>query len=102
VELEVLEVWEESDEIQDLSARALGFFESKESKCWREVSETPLNIREKTRYLEVVYSKFLEVRECRKVSQGTPAELFGSELVIIAIPQADPQSFDERKQTKLV
>jgi hypothetical protein len=33
VKLKVLEVWEESNEIQDLSARALGFFEGKESKC---------------------------------------------------------------------
>jgi len=33
MELEVLEVWEESDEIQDLSARAIGLFEGKEPKC---------------------------------------------------------------------
>jgi len=34
VKLEVLEVGEESDEIQDLSARATGISEGKESKCW--------------------------------------------------------------------
>jgi len=34
VELEVLEVREESDEIQDLSARARGLPEGKESKGW--------------------------------------------------------------------
>jgi len=34
VKLEILEVREESDEIQDLSARATGLSEGKESKCW--------------------------------------------------------------------
>ena len=34
VELEVLKVRQESNEIQDLSARSSGLFEGKESKCW--------------------------------------------------------------------
>ena len=100
VELEVLEVREESNEIQDLSARALRFLEGKESKCWREVSEALLDVRHKASYLEMVYSKFLEVRERGKVRQGAPFELFGNELAKVVI--ADSESFDERKQTKLV
>jgi len=34
VELEILEVREETDEIQDLSTRAPGLFEGKKSKRW--------------------------------------------------------------------
>jgi hypothetical protein len=60
VELEVLEVREESNEVQDLSTRALRFFEGKESKCRREVSEVPLDAWHKAGYLEIVYSKLLE------------------------------------------
>jgi hypothetical protein len=97
VELEVLEVREESNEVQDLSTRALRFFEGKESKCRREVSEVPLDAWHKAGYLEIVYSKLLEVRERRKVRQGTPVKLFGSELADTVIPQADSESFDERK-----
>ena len=33
VEFEVLEVWEDTNEIHDLSVRAVGVFESKESEC---------------------------------------------------------------------
>jgi len=49
VELEVLEVREESDEIQDLSARACGLSEGEESKGWREVSEALLNVWHESR-----------------------------------------------------
>ena len=97
MELEVLEVREEPDEVQDLSTRALRLFEGKESKCRREVSEAPLDAWHKAEYLETVYSKLLEVRERRKVRQGTPVKLFGSELADTVIPQADSESFDERK-----
>jgi hypothetical protein len=100
VEFEVLEVREESNEIQDLSARTLRFLEGKESKCWREVSEALLDVRHKAGYLEMVYSKLLEVRERGKVRQGAPLELFGSELAKVVI--ADSESFGEWKQTKLV
>jgi len=34
VKLEVLEVWKEPSEIQDLSAGATGSFEGEELKCW--------------------------------------------------------------------
>jgi hypothetical protein len=37
------------------------------------------------------------VRERRKVRQGAPVKLFGSELADTVIPQADSESFDERK-----
>jgi len=43
VKLEVLEVWEESDEVQDLSASADRLFEGEESKCWREEPEALSN-----------------------------------------------------------
>ena len=102
MELEVLEVREESNEVQDLSARALGFFEGKESECWREVSEAPSNVWHKAGYLEVVNSKFLEVRECGKVRQSAPAEPFRGELVKMTTTHTDPELFDEWKQTKLV
>ena len=102
MELEVLEVRKESDKIQDLPARAPGLFEGKESQRWQKVPEVPLNVWHKARYFKIVNSKLLEVRECGKVRQGTPAELFGGEHVIIAIPRTDPEPFDERKQTELV
>ena len=97
MEFEVLEVREEPDEVQNLSTRALRFFEGKDPKCRREVSEAPLDTWHKAGYLEIVYSKLLEVRERRKVRQGTPVKLFGSELADTVIPQADSESFDERK-----
>ena len=95
MELEVLEVREETDEIQDLSGRALGFLEGKGSEGGREMAETLLNPRHKLGYLKVIYSKFLEVRECGKVTQGAPVEPSGSELDVLL--QADPKSLDEWK-----
>ena len=97
-----MKVREESDEIQDLSARALGFVEGKESERWREVSEALLNVWHKAVYLEIVYSEFLEIRECGEVRQGAPVELFGSELIQTGNPQTDPELLDEWKQTELV
>jgi len=35
MKFKILEVWEETDEIQDLSGRASRFPEGEESKCWR-------------------------------------------------------------------
>jgi hypothetical protein len=102
VEFKVLEVREESDEIQDLPARAPGLFEGKESECGREVSKALLNIRHKAGYLEMVYSELLEVCERGEVRQGAPIELFGGELVGTGTPQTNSELFDEWKQTKLV
>jgi hypothetical protein len=92
---EVLEVWEEPNEIQDLPGRTSGFFEGKESKSRCEVSKAPLDVRHKAGYFEVIYSKFLDVRECGKVTQGVTAKLFGRELVEGIIIQADTESLDE-------
>jgi len=100
VQLEVLEVREEPDEIQDLSARAIGLFECKESKCWREVSEALSNGWHKVGYLKIVYSEFLEVCERREAAQGAPAEPAWAKhpgAVRTSQPQADSESFDEWK-----
>ena len=78
MKLEILEVWEETDEVQDLSARPAWLPEGKESKCWREVTKALLDVRHKAGYLEVVYPEFLEVRECGKVTQCTSVEVVGS------------------------
>ena len=99
---EVSEVWEVSNEIQDLSTRASGFFEGKELKCWGEVPKALLDDWHKAGYLEEIYSEFLEICQCREVTQRTPAKVFGSELGSIYIIQADLESFKEWKQTKLV
>ena len=102
VELEVLEVREESDEVQYLSGRAIWFFEGKEFERRREVPEALFNDWHKSGHFEVVYPKFLQIRKCGKVVQGTLAEPLGSEPSRIRNPHADPESFDEWKQTKLV
>ena len=54
MKFEVLEIWEKPDEIQDLSARAFGSFESKKSKRRREVSETLLDDWHEARYVKIV------------------------------------------------
>ena len=102
MKFKVLEVWEETNEEQDLSARAPGFFEGKESEGWREVSEALLNFRHEAGDLEIVYSKFLEVFEGEKVAEGALTEPFWSELGVSTRLQADPEPFDEGKQTELV
>ena len=94
-----MEVWEEPDEIQDFSARKLGFLEGKKSKRRCEVSEVSLDVLHKIRCLEEIYPKFLEVRERRKVTQGV---IVNSRLGTGVIKHADTESLDERKQTKFV
>lgn len=64
------------------------------------MSKALLNVWHEARYLEIVYSKLLEVSQGRKIAQGTPAEPRGSELS--SGPRTDPESLDERKQTKFV
>ena len=98
-ELEVLEVWEEPDEIDDLAGRAYGFPESEESEGRCEVSKVPLNVWHEAGHLELVYPKLLEVCEGGKVTQGPPVELFGSEGTIEC---ADTESLDKRKQVEIV
>ena len=100
MELEVLEVWEQTDEIQDLSGRALGLFRGEEPERWRETAEEPFNFRYEFGYLEIIYSEFLEAREGGKATHGTHAEPSGGEFIVI--PQADPKSLDKRKQTEIV
>jgi len=102
VKLEVLEVREEADEIQDLSTGAGWLSEGEESKRWREVPKALLDGWHETWYLEVVYSKFLEVCKCGKVTQRGSDEPIRSEPGMITTLQADPEPFDERKQAKLV
>ena len=66
-ELEVLEIQEESDEIQDLLGRTFRVLESKESKGWCIVPKTLLDVWHEAGYLEIIYSKLLEICECGKV-----------------------------------
>ena len=65
------------------------------------------NVWNKDRYLEIVYTQFLEVRKRGEATQGIPAiEPFGGELdpgtVCGVMIQADLESFNKWKQTKLV
>ena len=99
---EILELREESDEIQDLSTRANGLFEGEESKSWREVLEALSDGWHESGYFEKVYSEVLEVRECGKVTQCALAKPRGRNPGITNDPHADPESFDEWEQTKLV
>ena len=101
-DFEVLEIREEPDEVQDLPARTSRTPESKESKCRRELSEALLNVWHETGYLEIVYPKLLEVRECRKATQRASVKAFGSKLGGRVRAQADTESLDEWKQTKFV
>ena len=68
------------------------------------MSETLLNDWHEAGYLEIIYPKLLEVRERGKVTQVASAKLSGSELGtgITQIALADPESFDEWKQTEVV
>jgi len=58
------------------------------------MSKVSLDVRHEGGYLELVYSKFLEVCERGKVMQGTSFELFGSEGIKGC---ADMELLDERK-----
>ena len=101
-ELEVLKIWEEPDEIQDLPARPSRFPESKELEGRQEVPKTLLDIWHEAWYIEVVYPKLLDVRKCRKVAQGAPAKLFRIEVVGGIMARADTKPLNEWKKTKLV
>jgi hypothetical protein len=59
------------------------------------VPKALLNVWHKAGYLEAIYSKFLEVRECGKVTQGATAKRFGSKFFDIMIIQVDMKSLDE-------
>ena len=102
MKLEILEVREESDEIQDLPARANGLFEGEESKGWREVPEALSDGWHKAGYFEKIYSEVLEVRKRGKVAHCTLAEPCRSKPRMTSDPYADPKSFDEWDQAKLV
>ena len=97
MKLEILEVREESDEIQyptgSLRARN------------RRVGEVPKTLSDgwhKAGYFEKVYSEVLEVRECGKVTQCAVAKPRGRKPRIANVPHADPESFDEWEQTKFI
>ena len=100
IELEDLEVREESDEIQDLAGRAFRFLESKKSKGGRKVSKTLFSVRHEAGCLKIVYSELLEVRECGKVMEIVSGKSFSSELAMRG--HADAESLDEWKQPKVV
>ena len=100
MKLEILEIREESNEVQDLSGGAVWLLEGKESESWGEVSEALANAGHKFRYLKVIYPEFLEVCESGKVTQGASTETFGGERIDAC--QADSKPFDERKQTKFM
>ena len=63
------------------------------------MSKALLDVRHEGGYLELVYSKFLEVCERRKVMQGTSFEVFGGEYIRAC---ADMELLDERKQTEVI
>ena len=94
-----MEVWEEPNEIQDLAGRAFRTSESEESKCRSEVSKVLSNVRHETWYYQVIYSKFLEVGKCGKVTQGPSVKPFGSEG---SVECAVTEPLDERKQAEVV
>ena len=94
---EVLEIQEEADEIQDLSARTNGLFEGEESKGWGEVPEALLNGWHKVGKMKEVYSKLLEIRERGEVKQVTLAEPCGIEPVMVDDPHAYLEPLDEWK-----
>ena len=64
--------------------------------------EALLNGRHKVRYLEIVYSEFLEVCKGREVAQVRLNEPFGIESGIVHDPHVYLEPFDKWKQTKLV
>ena len=96
-EFEVLEILEESNEVQDLAAGARGEPEGKESKGRCEASEAPLDVRHEARHLEIIYPKYLEIRECGKVTQGATGKPVRSELDVGIGPQADAEAPNEWK-----
>ena len=63
------------------------------------MSKVSLDVRHEGGYLELVYSKLLEVCKRGKVMQGASFELFGSEGINAC---ADMESLDERKQTEVI
>jgi len=54
------------------------------------VSKAPSNVRHEAGYLETVYSKLLEVRECGKVTQGASAKPPRSEPLIRVHANMEP------------
>jgi hypothetical protein len=95
-DFEILETREEPNEVQDLPAGTSRTLESKESKSWCEVSEALMDVWHEVEDLEIIYPKLLEVREyknnaacvCQAIQEWTQ--------------QADMESLDEWKQTKLL
>ena len=63
------------------------------------MSRALLKVQHKAGYPEMIYSKPLEVCERGRVTQGAPAEPFGSGLV--TVPRVDLESLVELKQVKL-
>ena len=99
IEFEVLEVRKESNEIQDLSARALGISKGEEPKGWREVSKVLSNVWHIAVYLEGIYPKLLEVRKGRKVTQGAFVKPVGAKF---SGGKTNAEPLDEWKQSGIV
>ena len=97
-----MEVLEEPNEIQHLSAGTSGFPEGKELEGRFEVPKVPLNVWHEAWYIEVVYYKLPDVRECGRITQRAWAKHFRIEMVGGIVVRADTKPLDERKQTELV
>ena len=63
------------------------------------MSKVLSNVRDEAGYYEVVYSKLLEVRKRRKVTQGLCVKLLGSEG---KVGYMETETLDERKQAEVV
>lgn len=78
---EVFKILEGPNKIQDLTARAFGFCESKESKSRCEVPKALLDDWYEAGYIESIYLKLLEILECGEVTKLGSLEPFGRETV---------------------
>ena len=79
-EAEILEFRKKSNKIEDLTVSATRFYETKVLKSRCKVSEILSDAWHKAGYLEFVYSKHPEVRECGEITEGGFVEPLGIEL----------------------
>jgi hypothetical protein len=96
-----LEVREETNQKQDLPASTFGFHEGEESKSGCEVSKIMLYVWHEAVYLEIIYPKFPEVRECRKVTDGVSATPCRGE-VRVGMLYTNAEPLDQWKQPEVV
>ena len=93
---EVLEIWKEPDEVQDLPGSAYGVGEEEGLNSQRKVPEVLLDVWHKSGYVEIVYSERPDVPQRGKVTQGTSVKPVGGERGTGRL-QVDTKFFDERK-----